>query len=158
VILLTIFLLFSYLSFYFFDKIAFFDDKNIAQVSAGDYHSLCLDRTGRNLFSFGKGALGELGVIENPSRDFCQSQPQAVFLDHRTSVNPTIRSIACGENHNMVVTAAGDLYTWGFGDYGEMANRSEGIFYLPTRADANNVLQATGGAHHTVVLSAARIE
>jgi alpha-tubulin suppressor-like RCC1 family protein len=138
-------------------KVQFFDHMNVSNVAAGDEHSLCLGDMG--LFSFGRGDNGQLGVdVGNPPLPwFRTSQPRQVILPDVPDADIRIRSIAAGEHHSMAVTAAGDLYTWGLGAGGrlglgvhETRNRNS---YLPAKTTASNVRQATGGAHHTVVLS-----
>lgn len=139
------------------------EKKKIAHVAAGTHHSLCLDLTGQNLYSFGRADYGQLGItFDVPKEGAFANTPNPVYLHHRSSknglvqVNPRIRSISCGEHHCLAVTEKGELYTWGFGLMGQLGHPShEEYICLPKKVNAkgmDHLLQACGGCSHSIVL------
>jgi len=99
------------------------DSIDIDKISAGKFHSLFLDSTGRRLYSCGSNAYGQLG--NQTCFDKHSSTPKEVYLEFDTSegkpvANPVISEIACGEYHNFVLTADGDVYAWGRNMSGEL--------------------------------------
>jgi len=104
-------------------RISHFDGCNIVKVAGGNFHSLCLDSTKRNLYTMGRGDYGQLGITkEVPEAGYAVLTPKPVKLIQGQEINPVISKIACGDNHCIVLTegnktgSSGDLYTWGYGD------------------------------------------
>ena len=128
-------------------------------------HSLCLDLTGHNLYSFGRGDYGQLGITLNrPKEGYLQNEPKPVYLNRALATedglvkeNPKIRSITCGDHHSMAVTEDGDLYTWGFGEEGQLGQGHENDSYCPQKVLEGGVIHASGGSQHTVVLTRKKI-
>jgi len=96
-------------------------------IKAGNFHSLqlCLDSTGKNLYAFGRSCGGQLGhSAEVPEAGSFESMPVAVYLSYDEEGNPIpnllIKEIACGENHSLVLTYDGDVFTWRRNEAGEM--------------------------------------
>eukprot|EP00939_MAST-03C_sp_MAST-3C-sp1_P002262 g2262.t1 len=49
--------------------------------------------------------------------------PNAVLLLYRTLWNRMFRTVACGSNHSIAVTTAGEVFTWGDGcEYGQLGH------------------------------------
>jgi regulator of chromosome condensation len=112
------------------------------------------------LYSFGRKDYGQLGTTFGvPGAGTLEHTPQPVYLyhssvaaDNSTRVNPKIRSISCGENHSMAVTENGELYTWGFGTNGGLGHGDEEFCFLPKKVKMDKVMEASGGASHTIIL------
>ena len=83
----------------------------IVKIDSGADFTLCLDGEGR-VFSFGKNSYGQLGLTG--ANTYKMNTPQQVQLPHGTSVV----DIACGEEHAALLTAQGQVFTWGFGNDG----------------------------------------
>ena len=47
-----------------------------------------------------------------------------------------IRDIAAGSSHSAAVTSSGELYTWGFGEYGRLGHGDCATQLLPKRVCA----------------------
>jgi alpha-tubulin suppressor-like RCC1 family protein len=80
----------------------------IIQISAGSQHVVALTRGGLVL-TWGGNRKGQLGDGQFTSR--CEPSPN-VQLRHR----PVI-SVFCGENHTLVLTSGGCVYSWGDNRY-----------------------------------------
>ena len=93
----------------------------IAQVKAGDFHTLALDLSKTRLFGCGKCDSGQLGhtdkdVGKEASKRFVTKLQPVPFPEEDLE----IEQIACGENHNLAIVKPSqgkrEVYTWGFGD------------------------------------------
>jgi regulator of chromosome condensation len=121
-------------------------DKDIVQVSLGDYHMMCLDSSGQ-VWSWGayRDANGMLGF--KPGNDK-QVTPQlmAEFRDKR------ILSIASGDNTSYALTETGHLYTWGDSRINQRSstrgdNKMSGLLPLPIPSTKKFTSIYAGGYH-----------
>ena len=70
-----------------------------------------------------------------------------------------IRKVSTLANSNLALAKTGDLYSWGFGEMGQLANRKAGDEPSPALVDVPGekaVLDAASGAQHTVIVAMAR--
>ena len=72
---------------------------------------MILTHTGK-LFTFGYGQHGQLGLRSN--KNF--ATPQLVKDLH----NKPVAKIAAGWNHSLALTEKGDLFSCGYGQYGQL--------------------------------------
>ncbi|DAA28802.1 TPA: hect domain and RLD 5 [Bos taurus] len=87
-------------------------EKNIIQITCGDYHSLALSKGGE-LFAWGQNLDGQLGV----GRIFAStSTPEIV---ENLSGVPLVQ-ISAGEAHSMALSMSGNVYSWGRNDCGQL--------------------------------------
>jgi regulator of chromosome condensation len=93
----------------------------------------------------GRNDSGQLGL---PSSDHAEHCSTATLLSL-----PPIEHISCGAAFTLAVTKSQDLYAWGYGEMGQLANGSEDA-PLPFQIElkGRKVLSATGGGQHTVLL------
>ena len=106
--------------------------KDIIQVAAGFHHSLALESNG-NLYGFGRGDSGQLGNTDSlPDKTHHSPDPIPIYLNEGQP-NPKISQIACGENQNLVLTADGEVYTWGYGDTGALGHKEDSDEYKPRK-------------------------
>ncbi|GFH47758.1 hypothetical protein CTEN210_04233 [Chaetoceros tenuissimus] len=122
-------------------KVDFFTKRgiSISQIAAGEHHSLCVDASCRRLFAFGRSCSGQLGHTgECPKPGAFEVEPVEIFLE-KDKENPIIEEISCGSFHSFVVTADGDVWSWGSGFHGQLGigklGESEDVVTLPTKAD-----------------------
>lgn len=59
---------------------------------------------------------------EKQEEVFISIQAFPALLDITPSCE--IKTVSCGSRHTAAVTTTGDLYTWGWGDYGQLGHRS----------------------------------
>jgi regulator of chromosome condensation len=115
------------------------EDRNIVKVEAGFHFSCFVNSTGKELYACGRSDYGQLGIsIEQPDSGSFETTPVRVPLvytvqqhkvtdpkgncivesDIAEEDQPEIEQISCGSTHVLVLTKAGDVYSWGFGESG----------------------------------------
>ena len=144
-------------------RVTFFDDCNIHKVAGGQHHSLALGVSGQNLYGFGRGDSGQLGITDEiPKVGYCENSPVPITIsagrqsngndngEDKTFQNPTIVQIAAGSNHNLVLTNESDVYTWGYGDACALGHGGDADEFRPRKldimADLKKKLNGKGGA------------
>uniref|UniRef100_A0A3Q2QIU9 RCC1 domain containing 1 n=1 Tax=Fundulus heteroclitus TaxID=8078 RepID=A0A3Q2QIU9_FUNHE len=123
---------------------------SMRSVAAGGWHSVCIG-DGGDLYVWGWNESGQLGL---PSRGLRKTSRQKsdlqagglcgsvgtcpaedpheeVFISIQAfpalvDVSPTceIRTVSCGSRHTAAVTTTGCLYTWGWGEYGQLGHQT----------------------------------
>uniref|UniRef100_A0A3Q2YUA9 RCC1 domain containing 1 n=1 Tax=Hippocampus comes TaxID=109280 RepID=A0A3Q2YUA9_HIPCM len=112
-------------------------------VAAGGWHTVCVSDAG-DMYVWGWNESGQLGLPshifnidgfvncyvtdlssykEKPEGEkdkevFISIQAFPALLDVTPSCD--IKMVGCGSRHTAAVTSAGDLYTWGWGQYGQL--------------------------------------
>ena len=91
-------------------------DVGVCAVKGGVHHSLVLTTSGA-MYACGRGDSGQLGVGRGAIEDEAGAFSMAWVAPKLTlSGSATVKSISCGGNHNLALTTANDVYTWGYGD------------------------------------------
>ena len=85
----------------------------VAEIAAGSFHLLLRTENGEVL-SYGNGMYGQLGTGATAASDV----PRVVETFGRVGV----AKIAAGGWHSAAVTAGGEIYTWGRGEYGRLGH------------------------------------
>ncbi|KAG6956032.1 hypothetical protein JG688_00011615 [Phytophthora aleatoria] len=99
----------------------------ISQVVCGWNFTTALDRHG-NIFTWGKTGEGQCG-LGYVDRD--QVVPRFVEKLRDVAGGSSVVDVACGYTHTVVLTASGELYSWGLGEYGQLGT---GDVYQPLPA------------------------
>jgi alpha-tubulin suppressor-like RCC1 family protein len=134
----------------------------VTQVAAGANHSLVLTASGQ-LYAFGYNGAGELGSATNNGTS--QANPTPTLVGLPGEIGP-VTQIAAGQFHSLVVTASGQLYAFGFNEFGELgssanngtskANPTPTLVTLP--GETGPVTQvAAGGAHSLAVTASGQL-
>ncbi|KAG7522377.1 hypothetical protein JOB18_020699 [Solea senegalensis] len=119
-------------------------------VATGGWHSVCIS-DGGDLYVWGWNESGQLGLPSRGLRKVLQQQssqqtdvdtspgkePQEgekheeVYISIQSfpallDVTPSceISTASCGSRHTAAVTTTGDLYTWGWGEYGQLGHQT----------------------------------
>ncbi|XP_049844846.1 E3 ubiquitin-protein ligase HERC2 [Schistocerca gregaria] len=94
-----------------------FGEKDVMKLAAhpDGKHFLSLTSDG-NVYAWGCGDDGRLGLGDTNSRD----DPTLI----QALVGKTVIHIACGSTYSAAITVAGELYTWGRGNYGRLGHGS----------------------------------
>ncbi|XP_058624074.1 RCC1 domain-containing protein 1 isoform X2 [Onychostoma macrolepis] len=128
----------------------------IRAVSAGNWHSASVS-TGGDLYMWGWNESGQLGL---PSRGLEEEKLRGKIRNTELPINEDekkeadvfisiqafpalvdipnvseISRISCGSRHTAAVTGTGDLYTWGWGHYGQLGHGTENSTDEPTLVD-----------------------
>jgi len=129
------------------------ENKRIASLVGGEHHSLALSEDGE-VYAFGRGDNNQLGIDDGTDQ---QLTPRVV--DGLRGV--PIRAVATQANSNVAISTTGDLYTWGFGEMGQLCNGKAGDERTPYLVEAKGVggravLAAASGGQHTVIVTMER--
>uniref|UniRef100_A0A8C6SNC0 RCC1 domain containing 1 n=1 Tax=Neogobius melanostomus TaxID=47308 RepID=A0A8C6SNC0_9GOBI len=105
-------------------------------VAAGGWHCCCISETA-DLYVWGWNESGQLGL---PSRGVRKAQGQnicgkeedkEIFISIQAfpallDLNPPceIKAVSCGSRHTAAITTEGNLYTWGWGQYGQLGHQN----------------------------------
>lgn len=81
----------------------------ITKLALGYYHAAAIDDQGV-VYSWGRGNHGQLGCGNVLNED--QVKPVNALA------NNLIVDVHCGESHSVVLTAKGEVFTWGGGSMG----------------------------------------
>eukprot|EP01039_Chlorochromonas_danica_P000336 gene336-360_t len=137
-------------------EIAALQDKGIVSLKGGMHHSLVLSSSGE-LYAFGRGDSGQLGSNEGNVKsagDFC-----ALPVKPLLPPNTLVASIDCGGNHNLALTRAGDVYSWGYGDMLALGHGEDKDEFLPKKLNFQKaglknitVTQVAGGGQHSAII------
>ncbi|MDR0751602.1 MAG: hypothetical protein LBF12_03310 [Christensenellaceae bacterium] len=88
-------------------------------ISAGDYFSLAIDSDGR-LWSFGLNAAGQLGLGEESNSIKIPTQVIATTTDENEITE--FDFISAGNAHSLAIDASGNLWAFGYNQYGQLGN------------------------------------
>lgn len=129
----------------------------MAAVAAGGWHSVCVSEAG-DLYVWGWNEAGQLGLpargLEEPQETVAKApspggdaaaedragadpasyiavQPFPALLDLPSDSDAIAAS--CGSRHTVAVTRTGELYTWGWGKYGQLGHVDTASLDRPCR-------------------------
>ncbi|KAK3558314.1 hypothetical protein QTP86_014701, partial [Hemibagrus guttatus] len=117
-------------------------------VAAGGWHSACIG-VGGDLYVWGWNESGQIGLPSKGLREESQKDKERIEKDHLNgnkkenedtsdvfisiqafpalvdvSEASEIKKVSCGSRHTAAITSTGDLYTWGWGLYGQLGHGS----------------------------------
>ena len=119
-----------------------FKRKRIARVACGPDHSAAVSEAGAVL-TWGAGSYGNLGHGDNTD----VSTPKLV----EALLGKQCISVACGAKHTIALTAAGGVFTWGYGGGGRLGcGDTRGLFrpkLVEFLKDQPCLMIATGESH-----------
>ncbi len=113
-------------------------------VAAGAAHSAALGSNGA-VYTWGNNSFGQLGIGNTTS----SSVPVKVTLP--AGVTPT--EVAAGQYMTEILDSAGNVYSWGDGDFGELGNQKSVEENSPVQADVSAVTAIAAGGYHSLVIS-----
>lgn len=131
--------------------------EQIVALAAGEHHSVALCASGR-VFVFGRADSHQLGLPRSSSSDNQQQQQQERAFP-TPILHPTLQGVtflAAGTNHNLAVAGKGQLWSWGYGEMGQLGHDEEADEAVPRRievfSEQTSFLDVSAGGQHTVVL------
>lgn len=100
-------------------------DKNIKMIAGGESHSLAIASTGE-LYAWGNNTNGQVGnnsvsIVRTPVN---LSNTQFSGGVTNELYEKVFRTIAAGTAHSLAIDSSGQLYTWGYNDYGQLGDNS----------------------------------
>ncbi|XP_018319637.1 RCC1-like G exchanging factor-like protein [Agrilus planipennis] len=85
----------------------------INKIAAGRAHTLVL--TSEGLFTFGNNAYGQCGRMIITDEDYSNSH----YVHKISNVDDTIKDVECGQDHSLILTESGQVYSCGWGADGQ---------------------------------------
>ncbi|XP_054728194.1 probable E3 ubiquitin-protein ligase HERC2 [Anastrepha obliqua] len=116
-------------------------------VHSGGKHAMALTLDGK-VFSWGEGEDGKLGH----GNRLTMEKPKLIEALRAKK----IRDIACGSSHSAAITSAGELYTWGLGEYGRLGHGDNATQLKPKLVAAlsgKRVIQVACGSRDAQTLA-----
>ncbi|XP_021567716.1 E3 ISG15--protein ligase HERC5 [Carlito syrichta] len=123
-------------------------EKNIIQITCGDYHSLALSKGGE-LFAWGQNQHGQLGI----GRMFPSTCTPQIVED---LAGVPLVQIAAGEAHSMALSMSGNIYSWGNNEFGQLGlghTENKDSPSLIEKLDNQEVEFLACGGSHTALLT-----
>ncbi|KAG5839701.1 RCC1 domain-containing protein 1-like isoform X1 [Anguilla anguilla] len=119
-------------------------------VAAGGWHSVCISGEG-DLYTWGWNESGQLGLpshtigrgtLQGGTAAGTESDRKEVFISIQAfpalldlPEEAEVTRVSCGSRHTAALTGAGDLFTWGWGEYGQLGHKTTQTLDQPTRVD-----------------------
>jgi len=135
----------------------------LSKVACAEHHSLFLTRDGQ-VYSVGRGEDGRLGHGDSKNYE----TPTLIAGLSNLPDGDRVVDVNCGECHSLCVTAKGRLYSFGYGDLLQLGNGVEEDVAKPYLLQSKEideggdkqlgraVVQAAGGAQHSIILTVQR--
>ncbi|XP_052015975.1 RCC1 domain-containing protein 1 isoform X1 [Apodemus sylvaticus] len=135
----------------------------MAEVAAGGWHSVCVSETG-DIYTWGWNESGQLALPTKSGTEKKTVREEATELNedglkgeeaavadagapaHFIAIQPFPALLdlplgsdavkaSCGSRHTAVVTRTGELYTWGWGKYGQLGHKDSTSLDRPCRVE-----------------------
>lgn len=120
---------------------------SITSLSCGYGHNLIIDESGK-VFGWGSNSKGQLGLGDTKDR----------HIPHPINAFDTVPvlSISCGAFHSAAITAIAELYTWGWGECGQLGHGDLGSVSCPKLVEhlvGKDVVSVSCGGQFTVAVT-----
>ncbi len=132
--------------------------KTIVAIAAGRDFSLALDADGK-VYAWGLGSSGQLG-----NNSGAQSTVPVAVTTSGVLSGKTIKKIAAGAYHALVLDADGKMYAWGLGSSGQLGNNSTATSLVPVAVTSSGAINgktitaiSAGASHNTVLDSDGKV-
>lgn len=102
--------------------------KAIRQVACGADFTACVTDEDQ-LYMFGSDYYGCIGVEREMGSEILEPVFLEFFEERR------VRQVSCGDNHVVVLTQNGTIYSWGCGEYGRLGLECEDDFSSPMKVE-----------------------
>jgi len=122
--------------------------KTITSITCGAEYTVAICEGDDEVYSWGWGDFGRLG----------HGQPLDLFTPKSISSLKGLKvvSVACGDTHTLAVTQAGDIYSFGRNQNGQLGNGTTEDSLIPIQIlglKGTRITRAACGAEHSVALS-----
>jgi alpha-tubulin suppressor-like RCC1 family protein len=139
---------------------SFFDNKAVLMVACGFAHTAIVTEDG-SVYTFGNGEHGQLGRGDEENQYVPRRVPAAGFNGEQ------IVMVAAGDKHTAALSEAGHVFTWGFGEYGQLGHGNNENQLAPQKVEAGRfalegesygqrekIVFIAAGGFHTVAVTA----
>jgi alpha-tubulin suppressor-like RCC1 family protein len=121
------------------------ESEDIVAISAGGFHSLLLNSQGQ-VFSFGYGVMGQLGHGNT------KNQLIPVLIDEPEIGQ--IVTISAGEKHSLILNSQGQVFSFGYGDFGQLGLGTRENQSSPTLIEIDDIIAISAGTAHSLIANA----
>lgn len=118
-------------------KGAYFANKKIIQVSAGNVSSFAIDSEGQ-VYSWGNNNWSQLGVGEDTGSYY--DSPLAVDTSGVLKDKKIVK-MSSGDYHSLAIDKEGQIYSWGNNSFGQLGNNLTKKSGSPVKVDTSGVLK-----------------
>ena len=120
---------------------------NIVKVECGIDYTICMDKDGK-LYSWGSNRYGQLGV--SGTNTYKHNKPSLIHLPHGVS---KVVDFSCGEEHSALLTDKGEVFTWGYGNDGQLGHQDRSNLNTPRKLNFSSGIAkvACGGGHTGII-------
>jgi alpha-tubulin suppressor-like RCC1 family protein len=128
----------------------------VREMAAGEFQGLAITSDDR-LFAWGENNFGQLGVATNAGTENAVATPEQVPLTH----TGRFVSLAAGGEHTLVLTATGEVFSFGNDRYGQLgrAAGATGFASSPALVQfprlSGKIVAIAAGQEHSLALSSA---
>ena len=130
------------------------EDRAIAELCGGEHHTLCLLGDG-TVKAWGRADYGQLGAGKTEAE-------KAGSLRETPGDVPglkDVKSIACGDHHNLALDGEGSVKAWGYGDMNALGLGRARDEFAPKLLEFDvegsvTITQVAGGGQHSMVVAA----
>ncbi|KAM4013064.1 RCC1 domain-containing protein 1 isoform 2-T2 [Anomaloglossus baeobatrachus] len=126
----------------------------MSEVAAGGWHTVAVSESG-DLYCWGWNESGQLGLpsktlqqeraISEEEPTGCDEDEDAEFIGIQAfpalidlPQETEAAKVSCGSRHTAAVTRSGELFTWGWGKYGQLGHGDTGNLDQPKRVEFFN--------------------
>lgn len=121
---------------------------NIMQISLGEQHCLAVDAEG-HVWSWGYNNYGQLG---NGTTTTSYSKVQVKSPDGQ-GVLENIIAVAAGNNYSLALDKNGQVYSWGYNDYGNLGTGDTTARNLPVLVQSlENIIKIEAGRYSSFAI------
>ena len=124
-------------------------------IAGGVHHTIALKENGE-VWAWGYNAHGQLGDNTSGTN---RLYPVRVKGENGAGFLNGIKAIACGGFHTIALKENGDVWAWGYNDYGQIGDNSTTKRLYPVRVTGENgvgfltgIKAIAGGREHTIAL------
>jgi len=122
----------------------------VRNVCCGGYHTLALTAD-RRVYAWGRGEFGQLGL----GHDNNETEPKLI---ESLATAGRVTVLAAGENHSLACLDSGEVYSWGYGQQGQLGHGSSSNEKVPKLVSFFTqrnvaVTQVAAGWRHSLALT-----
>ena len=123
----------------------FGNSAQVVSLQCGYHHSAAVTNDGK-VFTWGRGLFGQLGHGNN---EICKVPSQISSLD-----SVKVQVVACGWQHTMCLTGSGKVFSWGYGEDGQLGHGDCKDYLIPKEImnlPGNASMIACGHSHSACI-------
>lgn len=151
-------------------QVDFFDGVRVLKIAAGGFHTLA-STDNHDVYAWGQGVYGECGYgefynVNKPHKvkmpkdgirlgtsklSYKKAKSESDYQD-----NVRIKSISAGAHHSLILTEEGQLYSFGYGQHGQLGLRNNTNYCTPQLVKdflSQPLAAIEAGWHHSLALT-----